>query len=191
MKFNKRSLVTFILFIAPVFLLLSLLWMDNKVATSADLNQFYPTCFLAGPSGGIGGGRVGEQCWSAGTKISRVVVHSGRFVNGIQLYVTGRGNSCNPNDRQLGKSMGGNGGSSQALTLACDEDIKMIYGKYSEYVEHLTIVTTKNRYLNIGGPGGTMDFYYIAPPGYVITDIWGRSGLYIDAIGVVYKASGS
>ena len=191
MKLNKHFALSSVFVIVPVLLLLSLFWADNKVATSADMNQFYPTCFLAGPSGGNGGGVVREQCWGAGTKISRVVVRSGKFVDAIQIYVTGRGSSCDPNAKQLGKSMGGNGGSVQVLTLACDEDIVAIYGRHSTVVENLTIVTSKNRYLQAGGPGGTMNFYYAAPPNYVIADIWGRSGLYIDAIGVVYKASGT
>lgn len=189
MKFNKTLWISCIL-IVPVFLFLVVLfWMDTQNVASADLNQFYDTCFLAGPSGGTGGGVVREQCWGANTKISRVVVRSGKFVDAIQVYVTGRGSSCNPSDRQLGKSMGGDGGSAQVLMLACDEEIVAIYGRHGAYVENLTIVTNKNRYLQAGGPGGTMNFHYTAPPGYVISDIWGRSGLYIDAIGVVYKAA--
>ena len=40
----------------------------------------------------------------------------------------------------------------------------------------------------VGGPGGTAEYTYEAPPGFEIVGFYGRSGDLVDAMGVVLRA---
>jgi hypothetical protein len=54
-------------------------------------------------------------------------------------------------------------------------------------VDSLRIHTNMRVTETFGGPGGGVDFFYQAPIGFSIIGFVGRSGLYLDAIGVVVR----
>jgi hypothetical protein len=47
--------------------------------------------------------------------------------------------------------------------------------------------TDKGKTITAGGPGGDADYTYEAPPGFEIAGFYGRSGEFVDAIGVVLR----
>jgi hypothetical protein len=56
---------------------------------------------------------------------------------------------------------------------------------YGQYVDSIRFHTNLRVSPTYGGSGGGADYYYEAPPGWQIVGFYGRSGAYIDAVGVV------
>jgi hypothetical protein len=136
-----------------------------------------------GPSGGTGG----EPFVDPGTLGSRLVmirVRSGAFIDAIQLvFAYKAGGSCA--NGTVGPWHGGEGGDLSEFPLACDEDVVEIGGKYANYVEHLFVKTSKGRVMHWGGSGGIQVFDYPLPRNASLKGVWGRAGVYVDAIGPI------
>jgi hypothetical protein len=62
-----------------------------------------------------------------------------------------------------------------------------VRGRYAAYVDSLQIITNRRTSPKYGGNGGAQDFVLKAPPGERIVGFCGRSGGYIDAIGIVTR----
>ena len=61
-----------------------------------------------------------------------------------------------------------------------------IHGRSGTFVDSLVIITSTGHTYSFGGGGGPT-FRYVVPPNRSITGFCGRSGIYIDAIGVVIR----
>jgi len=144
------------------------------------------TVIGGGPSGGKGGS-VFVDSVIGGQKIAEVRIRSGTRIDSIQVVyrdarIPGSGLSARPKH-------GGNGGSLAVFELSPDEHIVSIGGKYGDCIDSLWIRTSKGRFQRWGGNGGSVDFHYAAPDGWMISSFWGRSGTYLDSIGVQMSAT--
>ena len=73
------------------------------------------------------------------------------------------------------------------LTLAADEYITVIGGRYGRVVDSLFIKTNKGQAKRWGGDGGNVDFFYSVPPGRSISGFFGLAERYVNAIGVITR----
>jgi hypothetical protein len=142
-----------------------------------------------GPSGGDGGVEFEERALPApgltlpafGTRVRDVRICSGVFVDSIQLtWRVGTG-------AVTGVRHGGGGGRCRTHTLADDERIVSISGRYGRVVDSIVITTNRRRAVPIvaGGAGGAAPFAYSVPSDGSITALIGRSGDYVDAVGII------
>ena len=128
-----------------------------------------------GPAGGTGGYLFDDG--PAIGRIADVLIRSGAYIDSILVI--------EENPTTIHPQHGGDGGHLDIFTLASDEYITEVSGRYGRYVDSLTIQTNKGQIGHWGGSGGVQDFDFQAPSGYAIVGFWGRSGAYVDAIGVI------
>jgi hypothetical protein len=162
--------------------------------------------FVFGPSGGTGGDSgvtdsdvddFEAEAQGAQTRVLQVEVRGGDFVDAIQfihLFTSGPQNGTPLSLPQHG----GNGGDKHILevgSLERKEHIVKISGKYGQsffatdlLVHSVKIETDQGQKLEVGGTGGNADYTYEAPPGFEIMGFYGRSGEFVDAMGVVMRA---
>lgn len=137
-----------------------------------------------GPSGGSGGSDsppcpLTFSSDGSTPAITEIRVHSGAMIDSIQLVKSFSGATT------IGPRLGGVGGSRTTFKLAPDEKIVSVHGRYGRYVDHLVVATNRGRTMGWGSEnGGVARFYYKAPKGMWISGFFGRSGKYLDAIGV-------
>lgn len=146
-------------------------------------NVFSATYSWCGPSGGVGG-KVFSDGQKEGARIIKVIVHSGAFIDSIQVVYGYKG--------KRGKVFilprhGGEGGEKSELQFAPDEYITMVAGQYDVCVNSLMIKTSKNRKKKWGMDGGKVDFIYNVPTGSKIIGFFGRAGEFLDSIGVIIQ----
>ena len=135
-----------------------------------------------GPSGGLGGGYFNDG-QVGGQEVAEVRIRSGALIDAIQIvYVIDQTSHAIPRPRH-----GGNGGSPSVFRLAPGEYITDVGGKYGRYIDSLWIKTNRGRTKTWGGGGGSVDFFYNAPPGTRIFGFTGRSGVVLDLIGVIMR----
>jgi hypothetical protein len=143
--------------------------------------------YFCGPSGGVGGihfsdAEVAGGFLSDGRRLVEVRIRSGALINAIQtVYVNVLG------QKYESPWHGGAGGTLSVFTLAPDEYITRVNGKYGAFMDHLEIITNKGHFKGWGGTGGQIGFVYNAPPGSKIHGFFGHSGDLLDSIGVFFK----
>ncbi len=136
-----------------------------------------------GYSGGCGGAEFQDSIPANTKEVAGVIVRSGAYVDSLQMAVR----LTTGNIKLLNKH-GGNGGAQSVFRLNNGEYITSMWGRYGSYVDSIQFGTSTGRSSpKYGGNGGCGNFYYSAPAGYEIAGFYGRSGAYIDAIGVVLK----
>ena len=155
-----------------VFLLSNILFASNGLAE---------TFSFLGPSGGRGGNYYSDA-QTGGRQLIEVRIRSGAFIDAIQtVYVDAIG------QKYESKRYGGGGGNLDVFKLQPGEYITRISGKYGSFVDSLLIQTNKGRAKGWGGTGGSANYTYTAPPGSSIHGFFGRSGRFIDSVGVILK----
>jgi hypothetical protein len=132
-----------------------------------------------GPSGGYGGSPFVDSVPS-GAVPSEILIRSGTYVDTLQMVLQLPNGQIEYMDRH-----GGNGGDADSFDLRDGEYITAIGGRYGQYVDSIQFYTNMRISTIYGGSGGDADYYYEAPPGWQIVGFYGRSGDYVDAIGVV------
>lgn len=113
-------------------------------------------------------------------RIKAITIRGGKVIDGITiLYSDGE------------KTHGGAGGGGHTMMLKDGEYVNYVKVKAGEkLVQHLTFKTNKGQELSAGGSGGLLldkegeDFECRAPPNSQMCGIKGRSGKYLDAIGI-------
>lgn len=80
--------------------------------------------------------------------------------------------------------VGGLGGFHHTFYLEDDEYLIGISGRCGWYVDSIRLHTNKRVSESYGGEGGERDYALMAPAGYEIAGLYGRSDWYIDALGV-------
>lgn len=130
---------------------------------------------------GGGGGRPFTDRVEEGWRISRITVRADRFIHSIQFEVISGSN------RKSHGPHGGEKGEAHQITLAEDEYVLGISGRYDQFVRSLAILTNKRRYGPFGAKGGAHTFDLRAPEGYVVVGFKGRCGAGLDAIGIVVE----
>lgn len=139
---------------------------------------------ICGPSGGSGGQAFDDQAQIPPiSKVIELTIRAGAWVDAIEI--THAPNAGGP----LSLKHGGNGGVAKQLVMIPGEYITKIEGLADQYVEWLQITTSLSRHMEAGpNPRDRENFWYEAPSGHEIAGLIGRSGLYLDAIGVVLRA---
>jgi hypothetical protein len=143
-----------------------------------------------GPSGGIGGSENQGYRDTLGPPRApdRVVVAIGHYDSGAWLTRI---------DFRIGNvflaQLAGNGTVDfefPPFILNPNEYIVEISGYYGVYVNSVKIVTNSGRASQLyTGASGTIEYKYTAGTGEIITGLWGRTGSWIDAIGVYTAVS--
>jgi hypothetical protein len=143
-----------------------------------------PVC---GPSGGVGGSLFNDEpLLEAGTRVVRVEIRTGEFVDSVEIT------HLRPDETLLDlPHHGGFGGEEQTLDLNREEHITSLDGQYgnadTSFVNSIRIRTDQGRSLAGGGPGGDGAYTYEAPQGFEIVGFFGRAGQFVDAIGIVLR----
>ncbi len=141
---------------------------------------FVSTC---GPSGGFGGQSF--YIWPGSPretmKISEIRICAGALIDSIQVVY-----KYDNGVEQVEGPFGGTGGAQYVFRLDDDEYIKTISGRRDNAIHSLNIVTNKKT-RTYGGNGGSENFIYSTPDNIEIAGFFGRSGKYINALGVHYR----
>lgn len=138
------------------------------------------TFTFLGSSGGAGGNYFSDP-QIGGLRVVEVRIRSGAYIDAIQFVYEQKVT------KQIieGKKHGGSGGTLSVFKLQPDEYITRITGKHGNFVDSLQLVTNKGRTKGWGGTGGSVHYTYSAPPGTEIHGLFGRSGAFLDAVGVI------
>ena len=132
-----------------------------------------------GPSGGYGGSPFVDSVPS-GAAATEILIRSGANVDALQMVLQLPNGQIEYMNRH-----GGDGGGADTFDLRDREYITAIGGRYGQYVDSIQFYTNMRISTIYGGSGGDADYYYEAPAGWRIVGFYGRSGDYVDAIGVV------
>ena len=135
-----------------------------------------------GYSGGGGGIEFKDYVIPQNSTVKEVIIRSGEYVDAIGIvHRTAEGTSY-PLDMH-----GGGGGVRKEFRLEPNEYITEINGRYGEIVDSIQIHTNRKVSPKYGGSGGNKEYRYIAPEGTEVVGFYGRSGTYLDAIGIVFR----
>jgi hypothetical protein len=134
--------------------------------------------FKVGPSGGAGGNPYDiGAAYVSGSYVIRVRVRSGAWVDCVELTVSDpRG--------VVTERAGGDGGDWHAFELGSGERIVRLSGRYTTYVDTITVHTSSGRVWTAGGSGGVRQFNYDQGLDASILRFHGGCGAYVDSIGV-------
>ena len=131
--------------------------------------------------GGPGGREFLDPQPEQGARVIEVQVHSGEFVDSVQLvYMLGDGRTV------MGPLHGGPGGQLGVFHLDADEYLTGASGRAGDYIDSIEFQTNKKTTPTFGGNGGRRDFHVDLPPNAQATGFAGRSGEYLDAIGLTF-----
>lgn len=133
-----------------------------------------------GPAGGVGGLTISDCVIPAGSRITKIRISAGDFIDSIQLFYS----DSNGKSHALDK-IGGAGGDLHEFRLAPDEYITGISGQHGWYVDSITIHTNKRVSESFGGHYGHEPYSFQVSDGNCVTGFFGRADRYIDAIGII------
>jgi len=131
--------------------------------------------------GGAAGSAFSDDNIPLGAKISEIRVRSGRTINAIQAaYIL-------PDGRLFeGPVHGGGGGRLNVFPLDSNEYVIGISGRYGDHIDSLSIQTNKRTSQVFGRPEGNGILMIKIPAGNKVVGVAGRSGTYLNAIGLNY-----
>jgi len=131
--------------------------------------------------GGGGGNTFTDPVIQTDVRVTAVQIRSGDLIDSVQFtYSLPNGTTTS------GARHGGSGGRTSTFQLADDEYITGISGRYGDSLDSIRIQTNKRTSQLYGGSGGNRDFQISIPAGNQAVGLIGRSGEYLDAIGLVY-----
>jgi len=131
-------------------------------------------------AGGGGGSSFADAGIPSEARVVEVYVSSGDFIDSIQM------NYELPDGRTtMGPRHGGPGGRQNTFRLDSDEYITGISGRYAKYIDSIRIQTNKRTSPTYGGSGGERDYRIDVPNQSQAVGFTGRSGNFLDAIGLM------
>jgi hypothetical protein len=134
-----------------------------------------------GIAGGTGGTPFGDRDIPAGARIVEVRVQAGEWVDAVQaVFMLSDGRTVQ------GTRHGGSGGNVGVFRLDRDEYVIGLSGRCGERIDSLRIQTNKRTSQVFGGRGGSQDYRIDVPAGNQAVGFTGRSGQYLDAIGLIF-----
>lgn len=132
-------------------------------------------------AGGNGGSEFKDSEIPLRSQFSEIRIHCGAFLDSIQAVYTRQEGTLFE-----GPVHGGNGGRSYVFKLDPDEYVTGISGRYGNNIDSIVIITNKRTSQKFGGNGGGNNFKINVPAGAQAVGFIGRSGNYLDAIGLAY-----
>lgn len=133
------------------------------------------------PIGG-NGGIARKDTVDGVQKVIMVLISAGILIDMMQLIIRQK------EGPQALVQHGSDGRHLTPFTLADDEHLAGISGRYSLYVTSVTLNTNTRTSHRFGGNTGEKDFFIEAKPGEQIVGLWCRSEEYIDAIGAITES---
>jgi hypothetical protein len=130
-----------------------------------------------GPEGGYGGVLFRLEPPDVNYRVKRITISSGDVLYSIKVEWE---HEKNTRESQCG----GIGGSETTFELADDEKIQEVKVWYESYVNSVTIITNNQTY-NIGGGNRGRFSNFVVPVGEEFLGFIGRSGDFIDALGII------
>ena len=169
MKHRKFSTKTILMLVA---IACQLLFISPVIAAQ--------TFSYLGASGGPGGSYFSDN-QTGGLRVVEVRVRAGAYIDAVQFIYEHKVT------KQIitGQRHGGTGGTLHVFKLQPGEYLTRITGKHGKFVDSFQLVTSKGRSKGWGGTGGSAHYTYSAPPGSHIHGLFGRSGVFLDAVGVI------
>jgi hypothetical protein len=161
----------------PVLLLCGLAFGIS--GTPAALGQ---QLYRMGPSGGVGGGPFFDKGMPSGSRVSEVRVRHGAWIDAVQMI-----HKLSDGQPLSLPRHGGGGGTRSVFRLGPGEYLRAVSGRYGRFVDSIRFYSNMKSSPLYGGRGGAVDFYYQAPADYEIVGFLGRSGKFLDSIGVVLR----
>jgi hypothetical protein len=153
----------------------------DPAATAAPLVE-YPI----GAAGGWGGEAFADPAAPVGSRVAQVVVQESCFVASIQLvYAPSGATETHGTGSGFCPGTGGWIVAPQAFQMADDEFIVGIRGNAGRVIDRMVINTNKRTLGPFGASDGGNPFTLTAPDGYAVRRLFGRSGDFLDAIGIV------
>jgi hypothetical protein len=135
--------------------------------------------------GGGGGASFIDNQYPSGARVLEVQVSSENWIDAVQVTYE------LPDGRTVAAARhGGSGGRPGVFRLDSDEYITGISGRYGKYIDSLRIHTNKRTSSVFGGPGGEQDYRIEVPYRSQGIGFIGRSGKYVDAIGLISIPAG-
>ncbi|MBZ5643390.1 MAG: hypothetical protein LAO19_11565 [Acidobacteriia bacterium] len=132
--------------------------------------------------GGPGGRAFLDADVEPGARVVEVQVHSGEFVDSVQLvYMLGDGRTV------TGPLHGGPGGMLGVFRLDPDEYLTGASGRAGDYIDSIQFLTNKRTSPAFGGNGGRREFRVDVPANTQAAGFEGRAGQYLDAIGLTFS----
>jgi hypothetical protein len=135
-------------------------------------------------AGGSGGTDFLDGDIPAGARIVEVRVEAGEFIDSVQMIYSFPGGRPVEAARH-----GGEGGRRGSFRLEQGEYIIGLSGRCGKYLDSLRIHTNRRTSQLFGGSGGEQDFRIDVPDESQATGFVGRSGKYLDAIGLAYAGT--
>jgi hypothetical protein len=134
-------------------------------------------------AGGSGGSEFSDSDVPFRSRISEIRIRCGAFIDSIQAIYT-----LQEGTLYEGPVHGGNGGRSFVFRLDQDEYVTGISGRYGSNIDSIVIITNKRTSQKFGGNGGDRNFTINVPANYQAVGFIGRSGEYLDAVGLAYSS---
>ena len=132
-------------------------------------------------AGGKGGSAFADRDIPAGARITQVRVRAGERVDAVQaVYLLSDGRTVE------GTLHGGTGGNVSSFQLDRDEYIIGLSGRCGDRIDSVRIQTNKRSSQDFGGRGGSQEYRIDVPAGNEAIGFTGRSGKYLDAIGLIF-----
>ncbi len=136
-------------------------------------------------AGGGGGTNFVDPGIPMGTRIAEVRLWTGDMIDSIQMvYLLSDGRILE------GPRHGGSGGNAYSFPLEENEYIVGISGRYGDRIDSIRIQTNRRTSQLFGGRGGNRDYRISVPGGCQAIGFAGRSGQYLDAVGLTYMQLG-
>jgi hypothetical protein len=121
--------------------------------------------------GGPGGNAFSDPQPERGARVIEVQVHSGEYVDSVQLvYMFRDGRTV------MGPQHGGEGGRLSVFHLDADEYLIGISGRSGDYIDSIQFLTNRRTSSTFGGSGGKHEFRVDVPANPEIAGLSGRSG---------------
>jgi hypothetical protein len=132
-------------------------------------------------AGGNGGSPFIDQNIPSGARVLEILISAGGQVDSLQM-------TYEVENRRVvqGIRHGSPGWNPDSFRLDSDEYVTGISGSYGQQIESMRIHTNKRASPIYGRPGWNREFRIDVPSGYQAVGFAGRSGSYINAIGLIY-----
>ena len=156
------------------------------------LVQAQVSSYPLGASGGWGGNPFADPPVDQAVRVDQIIITESCYVNTIQLVYT-------INGMPAGQTAEHGGGGNcpfpppdpiilpQVFKLAADEHLIGVQGYTGTLIDRLEIVTNKRVLGPFGASTEGQRFSLVAPQGYKVRRLFGRSGGFIDSVGIIVE----
>lgn len=134
-------------------------------------------CKQQGPLGGKGGTAFSI---AGQGPVTAIHIRCGSWIDAIHFSY-----KKNDGSEDDSEKAGGNGGALKTFRLSEGEKISRIQGGSGAFVEVIRVETNKGRSETFGNARAALSFTYAIPEGHQLIGFTGRSGIYIDAVGII------